>query len=208
MRDLFDDFLADLRKREASARGQSSDPEDEPEGPGETATTEEDPVADERADPSNDADEPRVGPRPVFERGRRGGGPPRRRGPGGPNDGDDFGGRAARAGRRFGLWAVIVAVLAIVVLFGVGLDLWTDALWYASVGFDSVFWTRLTATLGLFVGAGLLAAVVLFANLWLARRLSPPPSEGGAGSLRGFIDRLNEAAAQAGDPRRRPGSGF
>ena len=94
------------------------------------------------------------------------------------------------------------------VLFGVGLDLWTDALWYTSVGFDSVFWTRLTATLGLFAGAGLLAAVVLFANLGLARRLSPPPGEGGGGSLRGFIDRLNEAAAQAGEPRRRPGSGF
>ena len=68
-----------------------------------------------------------------------------------------------------------MAVLALVVLFGVGLDLWTDALWYKSVGFDSVFWTRLTATLGLFAGVGILAAVVLFANLWLARRLSPRP---------------------------------
>ena len=50
---------------------------------------------------------------------------------------------------------------------------------------------------------------MLLGNLWLARRLSPPPVEGGRGSLRGFVDRLNEAAAQAGEPRRgRPGSPF
>ena len=87
-------------------------------------------------------------------------------------------------------------------MFGAGLDLWTDALWFKSVGFDSVFFTRLTATVGLFAGAGLLAAVVLLGNLLLARRLSPPPVEGGGGSIRGFFERLNEAAAQAGDPRR------
>jgi hypothetical protein len=90
-----------------------------------------------------------------------------------------------------------VVALALVVLFGVGLDLWTDALWYASVGFDSVFWTRLTATLGLFVGASVLAAVVLLGNLWLARRLAPPPGTGGPSTLRGLFERLNE-------PRRRP----
>ncbi len=122
--------------------------------------------------------------------------------------GGDLGGRAGRAGRRFGLGLVIVVVLALVILFGVGLDLWTDALWYKSVGFDSVFWTRLTATLGLFAATGILAAIVLLGNLWVARRLSPPPVEGGRGSLRGFFDRLNEAAAQAGEPRRRPGSPF
>ncbi len=213
MRDLFDDFLNELRKREAAARGQATAPDGEPASVDEAASTDngaasaEDPAEDEPED--SDADEPSVPPRPIFERGRRGDGPPRRRGPGGPNDGGDLGGRAARAGRRFGLGAVIVAVLALVVLFGVGLDLWTDALWYTSVGFDSVFWTRLTATLGLFTGAGILAAVVLFANLWLARRLSPPPGEGGRGSLRGFFERLNEVAAQAGEPRRsRPGSPF
>ncbi|MEA2608577.1 MAG: uncharacterized protein QOJ75_820 [Chloroflexota bacterium] len=204
MRDLFDDFLKDLRKREAAARGEATDPDE---------VTAADDAADDdsAADDDTEAEEPAAPIRPVFERGGRGGrgGPPRRRGPGGPNDGGDLGGRAARAGRRFGLGAIIVAVLAVVVLFGVGLDLWTDALWYKSVGFDSVFWTRLTATFGLFAGAAILAAVVLFGNLWLARRLSPPPGPGGSGSLRNFFDRLNEAATQAGDPRRgRAGSPF
>ena len=205
MRDLFTDFLDELRKREAAARGKASDPDDAPEGVDEAAA-EEDPGA---GGPAADADEPSVPPRPIFDRGGRRGGPPRGRGPGGPNDGGDIGGRAARAGARFGLGAVIIAILALVVLFGVGLDLWTDALWYTSVGVDSVFWTRLTATLGLFGGAGLLAAVVLFANLWLARRISPPPGEGDTGSLRSFFDRLNETAARAGESQRgRPGSPF
>ena len=212
MRDLFDDFLGELRKREAAARGRVEDPKGAP-GDGDPAV-EDAPGNDDRPvdsaddEPSDSAGDDRPEPRPIFERSGRRGGPPRRRGPGGPNDGGDLGGRAGRAGRRFGLGLVIVAVLALVILFGVGLDLWTDALWYASVGFDSVFWTRLTATLGLFAGTGILAAIVLFGNLWLARRLSPPPVEGGRGSLRGFFDRLNEAAAQAGEPRRRPGSPF
>ena len=47
----------------------------------------------------------------------------------------------------------------------------------------------------------MLAAVVLFGNLWLAGRLAPPPSAEGAGSLRSIVDRINEAA-QAADERR------
>ena len=206
MRDLFSDFLDELRKRQAAARGEAADPGVAPEGV-DAGATGQDPAEGEPAD--SDADEPSPPPRPIFDRGRGRRGPPRGRGPGGPNDGGDLGGRAARAGARFGLGAVVVAVLALVVLFGVGLDVWTDALWYKSVGFDSVFWTRLTATLGLFAAAGLLAAVVLFANLWLARRLSPPPGEGGGGTLRSFFDRLNETAARAGEAQRgRPGSPF
>ena len=98
-------------------------------------------------------------------------------GPGGPDDGGSS--RAARAGRRFGLGVVVVAIIAVILLFSVGIDLWTDALWFQSVGFDSVFWTRIGATLGLGVGAFLIAAVVLLGNLWLAGRLAPPPGEGG-----------------------------
>ena len=219
MRDLFDDFMDELRKREAAARGQAPgrapEPVDEPddhdvadEGTAGTDADADTPAAD-AGDAEPEPDEPGSEPRPIFDLPRGRGGPPRRRGPGGPSDGDDLGGRAARAGRRVGLVALIVVVLALVVLFGVGIDLWTDALWYTSVGFDSVFWTRLSASFGLFAGAGILAAIVLFGNLWLARRLSPPPTEGGRGSLRGFLDRLNEAASQAGEPRRgRPGSPF
>ena len=166
MRNLFDDFLDELKRREAAARGEDLGPRrqgsgTEPDGDDDrdTATAGD----DDEVDPSDE-------PQPIFEPSRRAepprrGGPPRRRGPGGPNDGGRFGGRAARAGRRFGLLAGIIVVLGVVLLFGVGLDLWTDALWYKSVGFDSVFWTRLAATFGLFVGATVLAAVVLLGNL-------------------------------------------
>ena len=74
-----------------------------------------------------------------------------------------------------------------------GIDLWTDAIWYKSVGFDSVFWTRLGVQVGLFVGAGLLALIVLLGNLLLANRLDaaarsraagPPAGPSPAGSSR------------------------
>ena len=222
MRNLFDDFLDELRRREAASRGEDPGPgrpssEDGPGSDGDPDADDADGELDDRPRATGvDADDerdPGEEPRPIFEPSRRGeptrrGGPPRRRGPGGPNDGGRFGGRAARAGRRFGLGVAIVVALGLVVLFGVGLDLWTDALWYASVGFDSVFWTRLTATVGLFAGGFILAAVVLLGNLWLARRLAPPAGTGGPSSLRGLFDRLNEAAQAADGRGARPGSGF
>jgi uncharacterized membrane protein (UPF0182 family) len=201
MRNLFDDFLEELRRREAASRGER--PPDRPSADSDP----DDPDRQSRAAVDDDEPDPADEPQPIMDPPRRDG-PPRRRGPGGPNDGGRFGGRAARAGRRFGLGAGIVVALGLVLLFGVGLDLWTDALWYTSVSFDSVFWTRLTATLGLFVGVFILAAVVLFGNLWLARRLAPPPGPEGTNSLRGLFDRLN-AAAQGADGRGgRPGSAF
>ncbi|MEX1169452.1 MAG: UPF0182 family protein [Chloroflexota bacterium] len=223
MRNLFDDFLEELRRREAAARGEDPGPnrrgagnerdpdrdDSDPESRRDDAV-DGDAVDREASDEAADGEEetePREEPRPIMD-ARRGDGPPRRRGPGGPNDGGGLGGRAARAGRQFGLGAGFIVVLALVVLFGVGLDLWTDALWYTSVGFDSVFWTRLTATLGLFAGAFVLAAVVLMLNLWLARRLAPPPTPGGTSSLRGLFDRINEATQAADGRGSRPGSEF
>ena len=223
MRDLFDDFMEELRKREAAARGQDPDrttppgshPPGSPRGAdaaddaaggdqpadadgGQTGEHAADEVDAEASDESDeDATDDPARPESIEDhRGR--GGPPRRRGPGGPNDGGRS--RAAQAGRRVGLVVAIVAAIAIFLLFSVGIDLWTDALWYISVGFDPVFWTRLIATFGLGIGAFILAAGVLFGNLWLAGRLTPPPVEGG-GSLRGLMDRLNEAA-QGADMRR------
>jgi len=184
MRDLFDDFMEELRKREALARGQ--DPNADAPRRKAGASRKTDPAADdgqvdddapaeasdEAADDDRDAsddgpdehgerdevddgdDEP--GPEPpialVDRRGRGGG--TRRRGPGGPNDGGP--GRARRMGRRIGIGIGIAVVIGIFLLFSVGLDLWTDVLWYSSVGFDAVFWTRLTATVGLGVGANAL----------------------------------------------------
>ncbi|MGK2851796.1 MAG: UPF0182 family membrane protein, partial [Candidatus Limnocylindrales bacterium] len=110
-------------------------------------------------------------------------------------------------GRHLGWWLTGGILLAFIVLSGVGVDLWTDALWYRSVGFDPVFWTRLGAQVALFVAGGVLTLLVLLGNLWLAGRLVPPPAvEGRGGSFRDLFTRLNEAARQAevgGGPGRR-----
>jgi uncharacterized protein len=220
MRDLFDDFMEELRRREALARGQDpdaaaardgrSDPpsegDDDDDRPSDVDGDEHlgDETDDTDRDQSPDDEETTPRPRSITELRRRGG--PRRGGPGGPDDGGSS--RAARAGRRFGLGVLLVAVLAVILLFSVGIDLWTDALWFRSVGFDSVFWTRLIATFGLGVGAFVVAAIVLLGNLWLAGRLTPPPSADGSGSLRSLVDRFNDAAQAADERRGGSRSGF
>ncbi|MEJ7696372.1 MAG: UPF0182 family protein [Candidatus Limnocylindrales bacterium] len=115
-----------------------------------------------------------------------------------------------RQGRRIGLWVIAAALLFLFVLFTSGLNLWTDALWYRSVGFDSVFWTRLGAQSALFLGAGVLALAVLLGNLALANRLAPAvgPADGRpGGTFRGLFERLNEAAQAADPDRARRGAG-
>ena len=221
MRELFDDFMDEMRRREAAARGEDpgpvksrrgdsgpdEDPDDDDQEQDAAAATD---AGETTAPDTNDGEDVDSGEhgrdatrRPTSVPPRRSG-PPRGGTPGGPNDGADSGGGAARVGRQIGLGAAILAVFALFLLFSVGLDLWTDALWYVSVGFDSVFFTRLSATIGLFLGAFLVAAILLLANLFLARHLSPPPVEGGQ-PLRSFIDWLSEAAQASQSPRDRPG---
>jgi len=186
MRDLFDDFLEDLRRREALARG---------EDPDAGAPRRRKAGADGDGDPP-DGDDPDDRPPPPREPS-----PPRR-----PRVVRDQRGGGRR--RRIRWWIAGFIVLTLFVLFGFGLDLWTDALWYRSVGFDGVFWTRLGAQFGL-LAAGLIGTLaILLGNLYLAGRLMPPPDETRpGGSFRSFMDRINEAASGA-DPNRRPGARF
>ncbi len=176
-------------------------------------------TADERA-PTPD-EEPIV----IRARGRRGpaggggsggAGRPPRRPPGGPDDGGSLRRRLGALGPQALLVVIGIILFAAVFLVGAGLDLATDAIWFQSVGFDPVFWTRLGAQAGLFA-AGLLAALVfLFLNLWLAGRLAPPPDAAAGQRVRGFMGRLGEAARATtegqlgrtdpfGFPRRGPG---
>ncbi|HSK53263.1 MAG TPA: UPF0182 family protein [Clostridia bacterium] len=99
--------------------------------------------------------------------------------------------------------AVFLA-LAIITLFGVGLELWTDALWFQSVGFEDVYWTRIGAGVALFLIGLVLSLVALLGNLWLASRLVPPATRGG-GTFRSLFERLNEAA-QAAETNRTGGA--
>ncbi|ANP56344.1 hypothetical protein AVL59_06760 [Streptomyces griseochromogenes] len=53
---------------------------------------------------------------------------------------------------------------------------WTDWLWYRSVHYSSVFTTTLSTKIGLFFVFGLLMALAVGFNIWLAHRLRPPLS--------------------------------
>jgi len=80
--------------------------------------------------------------------------------------------RGFGAGRR---WLIAsLAVLAILVLSLRGIStFWTDYLWFDSVGFGSVWTTLIWTRVVLVLIATLVAAVLLYGNLWLADRLSP-----------------------------------
>ncbi|HEX5825526.1 MAG TPA: UPF0182 family protein [Candidatus Limnocylindrales bacterium] len=212
MANLFDEFMKELRRRQAAAEGRpapdddAGDDEDAPDDAPRADDDETEPARD--ADPTDDAE---ARPRPMRRRagpsrgGPRGGGPgrPGRPARGGANDG----GRSLR--RSLTISVAIILAVFLVLMFVVGIQLWTDAIWYRSVGFDAVFWTRLGSQVALFVAGGLIAAVILLGNLWLAGRLAPASGADGGrgGTMRSWIDRLNEAAANA-EQRRGSGGPF
>jgi uncharacterized membrane protein (UPF0182 family) len=73
-------------------------------------------------------------------------------------------------------WIIIAFVLLVViyVLGGLVVGFYTDALWFKQIGFASVFWTRFAVMLGSKLGAAVLGAAIVLANLWfVARQLGP-----------------------------------
>jgi len=82
------------------------------------------------------------------------------------------GGRRLGRGVRIGVIAFAVLILLPVVATGAA-NLWTDALWFGEVGYQSVFWTRLWAPLALAAAGGVVFLVFFFVNTYLARRFSP-----------------------------------
>jgi len=101
--------------------------------------------------------------------------------------------------RRFGIGFIALAVLLVVILLGVGVNFLTDAIWFRSVGFESVFWTRVTTQVGLFGGGGIVALVFLLFNVWLAGRLLPPPDPDRPSPFAGWFERI--AGDDAGGAR-------
>ncbi|MEZ4870597.1 MAG: UPF0182 family protein [Caldilineaceae bacterium] len=72
--------------------------------------------------------------------------------------------------RRF-LWILIPLLLLI--FFNRILSFYADWFWYDSLGFSSVFFTRIWATFGLFITAALAFWIFLAANILIARRIEP-----------------------------------
>lgn len=81
--------------------------------------------------------------------------------------------RPGRGPRRSRLAPTLAIVALLLALVGWGSSLWTELLWYDSVGYRSVLVTRLATQVGLFLLAGLLTALVVWSGLWLAWRHRP-----------------------------------
>jgi len=77
-----------------------------------------------------------------------------------------------RPGRLLLLAAV--ALILLLVVGGALTGLYTDALWYAGVGYGGVYWTRLATTAAVRLGVGGLGAAFVALNLWfVARQVGP-----------------------------------
>jgi uncharacterized membrane protein (UPF0182 family) len=191
---MFDEFMDELRRRQAGEQPSDKPPRDGPDdddGAGDDGDDESGAGGhddDRRSTPSDDTSDqnpPRDPPRPIRSRdgGARDGGPSLR--------------------RQVGTIVLVVVALFVIAMLVVGIDLWTDAIWYSSVGYDAVFWRRLWVQVGLFVFGTAAVLLVLIGNLWLAGRLLPP-ADGDGGTIRSLIDRFNEAAERSQQSRGTP----
>jgi uncharacterized membrane protein (UPF0182 family) len=71
-----------------------------------------------------------------------------------------------------------IALIALIIVLTVAAGISTDFLWYHSIGYTSVFATTYGTRWTLFFVAGVFMATVIGLNIWLARRLAPPPRPG------------------------------
>jgi uncharacterized membrane protein (UPF0182 family) len=212
MRDLFRDFMEELRRRQAEQRRQRGDSEDqEPEAAGESggdATSppteghrEDRAVTSGQGDSGNGADRGDEG-RDIF-----GGGPGRPRRPRGFGPEGEL--PEIHIGRGWVIFGAIVAglLVALLLFLSVGVGLWTDAIWYQSIGYADVFWTRVGSQVGLFLAGALITFAVLWINVWVPGRLIPK-GQLRRFSLDDFLDRFNIdrygglGGGQFGSPRR------
>ena len=84
--------------------------------------------------------------------------------------GDD-GAHFLAIGRR---WLIAIAIpIVLFVLLNVGRGIYTNVLWFDSVGYRSVYATEITTRVWLFLSGAAIALVAIAANVLIARRLAP-----------------------------------
>jgi len=81
--------------------------------------------------------------------------------------------RRVPQGRPSRAWLWLLIPVALFFFFNVGLGFLSDSAWYRSLGYESVYYTRIGASLGLFVAGFLTAWLFITLNILLARRLEP-----------------------------------
>ena len=194
MRDAFDDFMDELRRRRAAQDGPDDAGQNGSKTPDETPgqdAREDDTVDTNRSgsgaegDPEDEDEAPRPFSRGSFGSGFGGGRRARSMGPR-----DEF--PQITISRRWVVLfiAIVVAFSLITTFFTVGIQLTTDAIWYQSIGYAGVFWTRIWSQLGLFVLGAAAAFAAIWINVWVAGRLIPK-AQLRRFSLDEFLDRFN-----------------
>jgi len=71
------------------------------------------------------------------------------------------------------LLAVAASLIVLYVVLDAAKSIYANLLWFDSVGYGSVYTTRITTRVWLFFAGGGVFLSILLANLWLARRLAP-----------------------------------
>ena len=72
-------------------------------------------------------------------------------------------------------WMIAIgAIIALFIIAAIGRGIYTEWLWFDSLGFGSVYTTILTTRIWLFFVGAFIFLALLLGNLFLARRLSPP----------------------------------
>ncbi|HEX5672259.1 MAG TPA: UPF0182 family protein, partial [Acidimicrobiia bacterium] len=102
-------------------------------------------------------------------------------------------------GRRRVVFVVGLILLAIYLVASTAAGLWTDYLWFDSVGYAPVWWSRLWTRVGLLVVGVGLSFFFLFSNLALVDRMSLRYLSPASSDQEEFLARLREWV----DPRLR-----
>jgi uncharacterized membrane protein (UPF0182 family) len=88
---------------------------------------------------------------------------------------------------------IALAIIAAIVVVSVVAGVWTDFLWFASIGYSRVFDTTYGAKWALFIVAALFMAAAIGVNVWIAYRVRPEhrptsPDQPGLEAYRQVID--------------------
>ena len=79
----------------------------------------------------------------------------------------------ANPARRRLLVVVVAAIAAVLIVFTALSGFFIDVLWFREVGFSQVYWSILRTKAVLGLSFGILFFAVLYANLWIVRRITP-----------------------------------
>jgi len=196
MPNVFDEFLEELRRRQAAREAGGSAKSGEP-GDDQSQRTQDEGPAEEQAvrsngsgsdDSGHDDDDGRP---PIFPRGY-----PRGNRGGGPFDGELPELHISRGWIVLGV--VFVAIIVLLAAYLLLVSVATDAIWFNSVGFGNVFWTRVGSQIAFFAGGTVITFLVLWINLWLAGKFIPK-GQLRRFSLDDFLERFNVERYMGGD---------